>query len=163
MEKSAVLLWEQRAIVRWAGSMQQSEMPTRRMPDAHVIEVVTGSMPVSYLAYLRKHGVSYIMAGEKSLDCQIAVKKLYQLFGIRRVLICGGSAVNWSFLQQGVVDELSLLLSPSADGENDTPSIFENSSYLQASAPVEFNLEDVQRIGKSGLRLVYSVPQKMER
>lgn len=103
------------------------------------------------------------MAGEKSLDCQIAVKKLYQLFGIRRVLICGGSAVNWSFLQQGVVDELSLLLSPSADGENDTPSIFENSSYLQASAPVEFNLEDVQRIGKSGLRLVYSVPQKMER
>lgn len=103
------------------------------------------------------------MAGEKSLDCQIAVKKLYQLFGIRRGLICGGGAVNWSFLQQGVVDELSLLLSPSADGENDTPSIFENSSYLQASAPVEFNLEDVQRIGKSGLRLVYSVPQKMER
>lgn len=132
-------------------------------PDAHVIEVVTGSTPVSYLAYLRKHGVSYIMAGEKSLDCQIAVKKLYQLFGIRRVLICGGGAVNWSFLQQGVVDELSLLLSPSADGENDTPSIFENSSYLQASAPVEFNLEDVQRIGKNGLRLVYSVPQKMER
>ena len=128
-----------------------------------MIEVVTGSTPVSYLAYLRKHGVSYIMAGEKSLDCHIAVKKLYQLFGIRRVLICGGGAVNWSFLQQGVVDELSLLLSPSADGENDTPSIFENSSYLQASAPVEFNLEDVQRIGKSGLRLVYSVPQKMER
>ena len=48
----------------------------------------------------------------------------------------------------------------SADGQNDTPSVFETSSYLQASAPVEFQLEDVQRIGKSGLRLVYSVPQE---
>lgn len=131
-------------------------------PDAHVIEVVTGSTPVSYLAYLREHEVSYIVAGEKSLDCQIAAEKLYQLFGIRKVLICGGGVVNWSFLQQGVVDELSLLLSPSADGQNDTPSVFETSSYLQSSAPVEFQLEDVQRIGKSGLRLVYSVPQKTE-
>lgn len=127
-----------------------------------MIEVVTGSTPVSWLAYLREHGVSYILAGEKSLDCRIAAEKLYQLFGIRRVLICGGGVVNWSFLQQGMVDELSLLISPSADGENDTPSVFETSSYLQSSAPVEFNLEDVQRIRKSGLRLVYTVSQEMK-
>ena len=33
-------------------------------PGAHIIEVVTGATSVSYLAYLREHRISYIVAGE---------------------------------------------------------------------------------------------------
>lgn len=128
-------------------------------PDAHVIEVVTERTPKAYLAYLRQHGVSYILAGDTELDCKKAVEKLYRLFGIKTMLICGGGIVNWTFVQQGVVDELSLLLTPAVDAAANTPSIFEKSDLLTASSPVEFRLKDVQRLGESGLWLTY-LPQR---
>ena len=128
-------------------------------PDAHVIEVVTEQTPKAYLAYLRQHDVSYILAGDTELDCKKAVEKLYRLFGIKTLLICGGGVVNWTFVQQGVVDELSLLLTPAVDATANTPSIFEKSDLLTASSPVEFRLKDVQRLGESGLWLTY-LPQR---
>lgn len=131
-------------------------------PDAHVIEVATDSTSKAYLGYLREHGISYILAGKKELDCRLAAEKLYDLFGIETVLICGGGMINWTFMQQGMVDELSLLLTPAADGEPDTPSVFEAGAFLKTSVPVEFELEDVQRLGKNGLRLVYLTEQKSE-
>lgn len=82
----------------------------------HVIEILTGSTPVSYLAYLRQREVSYILAGENELDCRMAMEKLYDLFHIKKLLICGGGLVNWSFLQAGMIDELSLVLAPVSDG-----------------------------------------------
>ena len=124
-------------------------------PCAHIIEVVTGATSVSYLAYLREHRISYIVAGEAALDCRIAAEKLKELFGIRTLLICGGGLINGTFLQQGMLDELSLLLSPAVDGEVGSPSVFECSAGLWASAPKEFQLAEVQRLGESGLRLVY--------
>lgn len=126
-------------------------------PDAHVIEVLTEQTSAAYRAYLRKHKVSYILAGSETLDCRIAVKKLYQLFGIDTMLICGGGTVNWTFLQQGVVDELSLMLAPAADGTPDTVSVFEKSSLLSASAPVEFQMKKVETLKNDGARLIYSI------
>lgn len=66
---------------------------------AHVIEILTASTPAAYKACLQKAGVSYIVAGEKRLDCDVAMKKLYELFHIEKLLICGGGIVNWSFLK----------------------------------------------------------------
>lgn len=64
-------------------------------PDAHVIEVLTEKTPLVYRSYLRQKGVSYILAGSDTLDCSIAAEKLYELFGIETVLICGGGTINW--------------------------------------------------------------------
>lgn len=47
--------------------------------EAHVIEILTEAAPLSYRAYLRKRGVSYILAGEKELDCGMAMEKLWNL------------------------------------------------------------------------------------
>lgn len=126
-------------------------------PDAHIVEILTENTPVEYQAYLREKGVSYIIAGEDALDCKKAVQKLNQLFGIDTVLICGGGTVNWSFIQQGVVDELSLLLAPAADGSSVNPTVFEESKYLDVSRPVEFTLKNVEPLKNSCVRLTYLV------
>ena len=122
---------------------------------AHVIEVLTASTPAAYKAYLRKTGVSYIIAGEKSLDCKTAMRKLYGLFHIEKVLICGGGIVNWSFLQAGMVDELSLFLAPVTDGSRGSASLFTQIPSLAEGAPVEFLLRETEQIGDGGLRLKY--------
>jgi len=126
-------------------------------PDAHVIEILTEETPVAYRAYLRKKGVSYIIAGDTSLDCKVATEKLKRLFLIDTILICGGGTVNWTFIQQGVVDEFSLILAPAADGDSSTPTVFEKSELLDATTPVEFQLKNIEQLKDSGVRLTYLV------
>lgn len=75
---------------------------------------------------------------------------------IEKVLICGGGTVNWSFLSSGVVDELSLLLSPVADGDPDTPTVFERMEQLGASNPALFHLKNVSQLKNDVVHLTYT-------
>jgi riboflavin biosynthesis pyrimidine reductase len=121
----------------------------------HVIEILTETTPDSYKAYLREKGVSYIIAGSDALDCKMAMVKLYQLFDIKKIAICGGGLVNFSFLQAGMVDELSLLLAPVTDGSSGSAAVFSKNSSDSDTIPVEFSLERVQKIEDNGLHLIY--------
>lgn len=122
---------------------------------AHVVEILTASTPSAYKAYLRETGVSYIIAGEKTLDCETAMKKLYKLFHMEKVLICGGGIVNWSFLQAGMVDELSLFLASVTDGGSGRASLFTQLTSFTEGKPVEFLLKEMEKIGDGGIRLSY--------
>lgn len=124
-------------------------------PDSHVIEILIEKTPPEYRAYLRKQGVSYIIAGRDSLDCQLAAQKLKELFGINKMQICGGGTVNWSFISQGVVDELSLLLSPAADGDPSTPTVFERMKQSDRSKPALFHLKSVSQLQNDIVHLIY--------
>lgn len=123
--------------------------------EAHVIEILTQAASPAYRAYLRKRGVSYLLAGETQLDCEKAVEKLHRLFGIEKLLICGGGATDWTFLQAGMVDELSLVLSPVTDGGSGSAAVFTQMPAWSAGTPVEFALKDVKQIGSDGLHISY--------
>lgn len=125
-----------------------------------MIEVLTERTAPAYRAYLRKRGVSYILAGSEMLDSKVAAKKLYQLFGIDTLLICGGGTINRTFLQQGVVDELNLLIAPVADGNPDSVTVFEKSDFLPDCMSVEFQLKNIEKLKANGVRLVYTVNSK---
>lgn len=84
--------------------------------DAHVIEILTEAASPAYRDYLRERGVSYVLAGSRGLDLPLALRKLRELFGIERLLVCGGGKTDMSFLAAGVLDELSLVLSPDGLG-----------------------------------------------
>lgn len=45
-------------------------------PRAHIIEVLTNKVSDAYIAYLRKYEISYIFAGDDTLNCTLAVEKL---------------------------------------------------------------------------------------
>lgn len=124
--------------------------------DAHIVEVLTGNAPQSYRAYLREKGISYIQAGEKELDCRLALEKLYRMFGIRRLIICGGGMIDWIFLHQGMMDELSLVLAPAAAGGKGA-SVFdsyEDSDWVHAA---EFALKKAETLDGGAVHLMYKV------
>lgn len=79
---------------------------------AHIIEVLCEGVPQAYLAYLASVGVSYIFAGKDELDLPLALHKLKAIFGIRKLLLEGGSLINGAFQREDLVDELSLVLLP---------------------------------------------------
>ena len=126
-------------------------------PAAHVIEVLTEKASNAYRTFLRKREISYIIAGIEHLDCALASQKLKELFQIETLMVSGGGFINWSFLQAGLIDELSLVLAPVADGENATVTLFEKSSHLQQTPPVPFTLKSVDKLAGDGLWLRYLV------
>lgn len=136
---------------------ESGRFSNKERPEAHVIEILTESVPVSYRAYLRKRGVSYILAGKTELDCKEVMEKLYRLFHIKKLLICGGGIVNWTFLQAGMVDELSLVLAPVTDGSSGSAALFTQVSSLGTGDPVEFELKTIEQVGSGGLHLNYMV------
>ncbi len=58
-----------------------------------------------------------------SKDLKLALHKLQAIFGINKVRIDGGGKVNGSFLKAGLIDELSLVIVPIADGSIGTPTV----------------------------------------
>mgnify|MGYP002234164486 CR=1 FL=1 len=75
---------------------------------AHIIEALTEQAAPKYLAYLREKDVSYVFAGKEALDCGLLLQKLHNRFGIERLMVAGGGVMNWSFLSEGLLDEISL-------------------------------------------------------
>lgn len=113
-------------------------------PKAHVIEILTEQVSDAYLVFLQEKKISYIFAGTDTIDFTVAVKKLKRLFGIEKLKLSGGGILNWSFAQAGLIDELSLIIAPIADGETDTPTLFERSEKLPPHVPVGFDLKSVE-------------------
>lgn len=137
--------------IRW----ENKYIEKRGRPKSHVIEVLTEDVPDSYLAYLRSLDISYIFAGEHMLNCELVLQKLAENFEIRRIMLCGGGIVNWTFLQAGLIDELSLVLCPLTDGGKGAAAVFDRSSYLPQGNPAAFILKNVQTLPGDGLWLVY--------
>ena len=136
--------------VRWeSGSVE------RRGEKLHVIVVLQENASDAYISHLRKAGVSYIFAGRDSLDLPLAARKLKELFGIESMLLSGGGVVDWSFLQAGLVDEISLVVPPVIDGGVRLPSAFDDSPLAAGHAPVALKLADVQRLEGDALWLRY--------
>lgn len=128
-------------------------------PAAHVIEALTAQASPEYLAYLRRVGVSYVFAGDRLLNCALLLQKLQALFGIERLMVAGGGTVNWSFAQEGLIDELSVVVAPVADGGGDSVSIFERASFLPAHAPIAFSLHEAKALDGGALWLRYEKSQ----
>jgi 2,5-diamino-6-(ribosylamino)-4(3H)-pyrimidinone 5'-phosphate reductase len=122
----------------------------------HIIEIVTEKVSLSYLTHLREKRVSYIFAGKSEVDLRIALQKLQQLFGIERLLLEGGGAINGSFLKAGLIDELSLLLMPLADGSVVTPTLFDSEEGYTKRKASELKLNSVKKLSGDVLWLRYS-------
>ena len=94
----------------------------------HVIAVLTQRVSDDYLAFLQSRGVSYVFGGKDSIDLRRVLTKLRTAFGIRKLLLEGGGKINGSFLAADLIDELSVLIAPVADGGVGTPTLFDAKS-----------------------------------
>lgn len=88
---------------------------------ANIVEVVTDLVEPKYLGYLKTIGVPYIFAGKEVIDVKKALNVLYEKFGMRFLLLEGGSVINGYFLNEDCVDELSLVKSRVIGGNLDKP------------------------------------------
>ncbi|HYG26164.1 MAG TPA: RibD family protein [Caulobacteraceae bacterium] len=81
-----------------------------------VIVLLGRDVTDSHLAELTADGVSYIVAPESEMNLEAMLETLADGFGIKRLLLEGGGAINGSFFAAGLVDELDVLIAPALDG-----------------------------------------------
>lgn len=113
--------------VGWTDSVIHDE--DEGYDDCHIIEVLSKDTPVQMLAYYRSSGVSYIFAGEDDIDIHTALCKLHKVFGIKRLMLDGGSIINCAFLKADAVDELSLVVAPVTADADDKPLFYGCASH----------------------------------
>lgn len=126
---------------------------------AHVLEVLTGKASNAYKDFLRRKNISYMIAGDTRLDIPLMLKKLKEDWHMETVKLGGGGVLNWSFMQAGLCDEVSIVMTAAADGNLKTQTLFDAKEGLTDDTPVEFQLKDVQRI-KNTVWLRYSLKMK---
>lgn len=145
-----------RGVLGW-----QENTVTYETTTAQVIEVLTGQASNAYKAFLRQKGISYLLAGEDKLDYALLLEKLKGLFGIQVLMLGGGGVLNWSFLQAGLCDEVSIVVAPAADGNPTTRSLFLAKEGLSTDKAISFTLLGAQAAEGNALWLRYRVdPQE---
>jgi 2,5-diamino-6-(ribosylamino)-4(3H)-pyrimidinone 5'-phosphate reductase len=121
----------------------------------HVVAILSERVSDEYLAFLRERGVSYLLAGARDVDLSLALEKIGARFGVRTLMLEGGGRINGGMLRAGLIDELSLLLAPVADGRIRTAALFDVEG--DDVAPHRLALESVERRADGVLWLRYRV------
>lgn len=119
----------------------------------HVVAILSERVGDDYLAFLRDRGVSYLLAGERTVDLSLALEKVAVLFGVRTLMLEGGGRINGAMLRAGLIDEVSLLLAPVVDGRVGTAALMD----LEGGGvtPHRLALQSVERRGSDMVWLRY--------
>lgn len=120
----------------------------------HLVVLLTERVSDEYLAVLRDRGVSYLLAGRDELDLPLALEKVGTCLGVRALMLEGGGGINGSMLRAGLVDEVSLLVSPVVDGRVGTAALFDMASD---ASPHRLALVSVERRAGDMLWVRYRV------
>ena len=113
--------------------------------ECHIITILSEDVDLKYLAYLQKIGVSYIFAGEQTIDLKVALKKLKDLFGIEKIICEGGPTTAQSFLNENLVDKLIILKHPCIAQPGSLP-VFGNANLSSWSLESFQMLSDKQHL-----------------
>ena len=106
----------------------------------HVVLLVTERVSNEYLAHLQSAGVSYLFCGTREIDLSTALRKLGQAFKLPKLMLQGGGKFNGAMLRAGLVDEISHLTVPVADGGFGVASMFDIPGKPPAKAAAKLRL-----------------------
>ena len=117
--------------------------------ESHAVEILLENVSNEYLQFLREKKVSYIFAGKKEFDYELALQKMKSIFKINKVILGGGPTINGIFYDKDLVDEVNIVLFPCSGSGDDNIGIFGKGKF------VEFDLIDVKKFEGGSVLLKY--------
>lgn len=107
-----------------------------------------------YLSYLDEKTISYIVTGDSQIDLAAACKILKETFGIERLGIIGGPAINTAFLDAGLLDEVIVLIGAGIDGRASFPPVFHREDNSHA-VPTPLKLVEAKTYASGAVFIRY--------
>lgn len=118
-----------------------------------MIILVSRTTPKNYIEYLKTRDYDYLVLGEDRVDYRKALKILSERYNARTVLTDSGGKLNCILLEKGLVDEISILISPVLVG-NENTKLF---GSLNIKEKIKLKLEKNEIIDEDHILIVYKV------
>jgi diaminohydroxyphosphoribosylaminopyrimidine deaminase/5-amino-6-(5-phosphoribosylamino)uracil reductase len=105
--------------------------------------------PKDKIEKLEKRGVKILIFDSKrgKVDLRACLSKLGEI-GMMNLLVEGGSQVNGSFLDEGLIDKLLLFLSPRLMGDHQAPGIFGGEGVSNLQEAIVLKEIKTKRVGE---------------
>jgi diaminohydroxyphosphoribosylaminopyrimidine deaminase/5-amino-6-(5-phosphoribosylamino)uracil reductase len=115
---------------------------------SEVILVTTGSAPQDKIERLQRRGVRVLIIDSRGgrVNLRSCLRKLGEI-GVMNLLVEGGSRVNGSFLDEGLIDKLFLFLSPKLMGDPQALGVFGGVGISSLEEAVAIKEISIKRIG----------------
>ena len=84
---------------------------------------VSEKATTNHLQQFRDIGVDVVVAGKDKIDYPLLMKILMEKYGVKSLIVEGGSTLNWHMLHHHLVDEIRIINMPFIVGGSDTPSL----------------------------------------
>lgn len=108
-----------------------------------------------YLNYLDEQNISWIACGKSKIDLVRASEILATEFQVERMGIVGGAAINTGFLNEGLLDEISILIGAGIDGRAGMPPVFDG--LEKSHNLIHLKLMDVKKFDSDAVWLRYKL------
>ena len=122
-----------------------------------MVALCSHSTPRSYLDYLQKRHIGYIVAGDDHVDLRVALEELNARYGVRTVRVDSGGTLNGVLLRAGLVDGVSVLIYPSLVGGTTPRSIFRAPDLISSEGVIQLRLTHVEKLKGGVVWLRYEV------
>lgn len=107
-----------------------------------------------YLSYLKESHISYIATGKEHIDLRRALEIMKETFHFARVAIVGGPKINAGFLNEGLLDEVSMIIGSGIDGREGYEGSFDG---LKEGTPLHLlEIKEVKKLNRA-VWIIYSV------
>jgi len=119
----------------------------RTAKEIPTIIAVTSRAPKNRIEILEQRGLKVLVCGKGPLvSVRILLQTLRKL-GIRKILLEGGGALNWSMLSSGLVDEVSAAITPRILGGEKAVSLVEGKGSPLVRDGVKLKLINTAKYG----------------
>lgn len=103
----------------------------------------------------KKRGVKFFWSGDKRVDLTSLMSYLHEE-GIDKLMLEGGSTLNFSMIKAGLIDEISICVAPMVVGGANAKTFFDGEGFDTMDESVKLELVDSYSLGKD-LILKYNV------
>jgi 2,5-diamino-6-(ribosylamino)-4(3H)-pyrimidinone 5'-phosphate reductase len=121
-----------------------------------VIVIISKKTPQSYIEYLKERNYDYILTGEDHVDLKSALEKLYKNYNVKSIRSDSGGTLNSILLKQGLVDKISILVSPVIVGKSKN-YLIKDLNLKSEKSRIDLQLIKNEIIDENHILLVYKV------
>jgi len=114
---------------------------------APTIIAVSKRAPESKLRALRSAGAEVIVIGKREVDLARLLKELHAR-GVEKLMLEGGSTLNWGMLKRGLVDEIRVAISPRVVGGAEARTLVGGEGFGKVSGGIELGLLETRKVGR---------------
>ncbi|MGB9978813.1 dihydrofolate reductase family protein [Methanobacterium sp.] len=122
-----------------------------------IIVLCSKSTPEEYTDFLSERNIDCIIAGEKQVDLKNALKRLNSEYGINSIRVDSGGILNSILLNEGLADEINVLIHPELVGSMNKSPIFVSKDLNHLNSTIKLKLAHINKLKEDIIWIKYDI------